>query len=454
MTEKFERKNLFQLCLPLFLFGIMTIGVSFIDTMLLSNYSDDLAASVSMANQILGVGYDLSALMSIGALILISQYLGRNQVEDARMIAQIGFIASVAMGMIIAAVLSGGAVFYADWINTPPEILGDVLIYVYSISIGMILYGFINTAIAALRGFGRTMEILWFGLVGNVVYLALEYALIYGAWIFPEMGIYGAALATLVIRTLNVVLLIWLLKWKLGLSVFHVPPGLWQQTKRIFKLSYPSVSEALGYQLYQLFVVSLIAGLGVTAVLTRSYSLTLTQLMAMITLVISYGNEVLIGYDKGAEDNHVAYRRGISTALGTAAVITGVSVLIWIFAHPLLGLLTRDEAIIRASQEILMLHILLVPFQVMNLILFNSLKAVGDVNRPVIINLSITFAVAIPLSWLFASYLGYGVKGLWYALILEELIKASAMFLRWRYRSWQRLHVLDEDTLPCEGKIS
>ncbi len=447
MSEKFERKNLFQLCLPLFLFGIMTIGVSFIDTMLLSNYSDELAASVSMANQILGVGYDLSGLMSVGALILISQYLGRNQVEDARVIARIGFIASIVFGMIIAAILSGGAVFYADWINTPPEILGDVLIYVYSISIGMIFYGFINTAIAALRGFGRTMEILWFGVVGNIIYLALEYALIYGAWIFPEMGIYGAALATLLIRTINVGILIWLLKWKLGLSVFHIPPGLWQQTKRIFKLSYPSVSEALGYQLYQLFVVSLIAGLGVTAVLTRSYSLTLTQLMAMITLVISYGNEVLIGYDKGGEDNQIAYRRGLKTAIGTAGSLMGIAVLIWFFAEPLLKLFTQDMAIITASQEILMLHVLLVPFQVINLILFNSLKAVGDVNRPVIINLSITFAVAIPLSWLFASHLEFGVKGLWYALILEELIKASAMFFRWRYRSWQRLHVLDKDHL-------
>lgn len=447
MSAKFERKNLFQLCLPLFLFGIMTIGVSSISTMLLSNYSDELAASVSMANQILGVGYDLSGLMSVGALILISQYLGRDEVEDARMIAQIGFIASIAFGVVIAAGLAGGAIFYAEWINTPPEILEDVLIYVYGMSLGMIFYGFINTAIAALRGFGRTIEILWFGVLGSVVYLALEYVLIYGVWIFPELGIYGAIWANLLIRTIKIALLIWILKWKLGLSVFHVPPGLWQQTKKIFKLSYPSVTEALGYQFYQLFVVSLIAALGVTAVLTRSYSLTLTQLMAMITLVISYGNEVLIGYDKGGEQNELAYRRGLKTAMGTAAVLIGVSAMIWIFAEPLLRLFTQDKDIITASQEILMLHIMLTPFQVINLILFNSLKAVGDVNRPVIINLSITFAVAIPLSWLFASHLEYGVKGLWYALILEEVVKASAMFLRWRYRSWQRLHVLDETPL-------
>ncbi|MDF2368651.1 MATE family efflux transporter [Sneathiella sp.] len=444
MTETFKRKNLFQLTLPLFLFGLMTIGVTFADTMLLSNYSDNLAAAVSMANQILGIGYDLSGLMSIGALILISQYLGRGDLENAKNIARIGFIASVIFGMLIAAILSGGATFYADWINTPPEIYGDVLIYVYSISVGFIFYGFVTTALAALRGFGKTLEILLIGFVGNVVYLLFEYVLIYGVWIFPELGIYGAALSTILIRGINVLLLIWLLQWRLGLDVFKVPPGLWRQTKKILKLSYPSVSEALGYQLYQLFLVSLIAGIGVTAVLTRSYSLTITQLLAMIVLVISYGNEVLIGYDKGAGDHKIAFRRALKTAVITGFTVMLFGLLIAVFGKFFLELFTRDQAIVSAAEEILYLHIFSIPFQAINLILFNSLKAVGDVNRPVIVNLSITFAIALPLAWLFVSVMDMGVKGLWYGYIIEEIVKATSMFLLWRYRNWQRLKIIED----------
>lgn len=445
MTEIFERKTLFQLTLPLFLFGIMTIGVSLIDTMLLANYSDNLAASVSMANQILGIGYDLSGLMSIGALILISQFLGRNEVEKARDMARIGFIASVILGLAIAVVLIGGATFFADWINTPEEIRGDVLIYVYAISLNFICYGFINTALAALRGFGRTLEILWLGVLGNIIYLALEYALIYGAWGFPELGIYGAALSTLLIRILKVAMLIWILKWKLGLSVFHVPPRLWANTKKIFKLSYPSVSEALAYQLYQLFIVSLIAGLGVAAVLTRSYALTITQILAMITLVISHGNEVLVGYDKGAGDNDVAYRRAVRTAVTTGIILMGIGGLLWLFGDMLLGLFTQDAAISGAARNILLLHVASIPFQTINLLLFNSLKAVGEVNRPVLCNVAITFVVAAPLAWLFVSVLDHGVPGLWYAYIIEEIIKASAMFLLWRFRPWHKLNVIEEE---------
>ncbi|MBO6835842.1 MAG: MATE family efflux transporter [Alphaproteobacteria bacterium] len=450
MAENFERKNLFQLTLPLFLFGIMTIGVTFADTMMLANYSDDLAASVSMANQVLGLGYDLSGLMSVGALILIAQFLGRNEVDNARDIARVGFCASVGFGVIIAVGLGGGATYYTDWINTPDEIRGDVLIYIYSISLTMVYYGFINTAIAALRGFGRTMEILWLGIIGNVAYLAAEYAFVYGFWIIPEMGIYGAALSTVLIRSLKLLLLIWFLQYRIGLTIFPLPRNVWSNSIRILKLSYPSVGEALGYQLYQLVIVSLIAGLGVTAILTRSYTLTITQLLAMIVIVISYGNEVLVGYDKGAGDNETAFRRAVKNAVMTGIAVTGIAAGLWLGGEFLIGLFTQDAAVVAAVQTILMLHIIVTPFQTVNLILFNSLKAAGDVNRPVIVNLSITFALALPLVWLFADYLGYGVEGLWYALILEEMAKGTAMFLLWRYRSWQRLKLV-EDT---DGKSS
>ncbi|HBE96105.1 MAG TPA: hypothetical protein DDW68_02895, partial [Verrucomicrobiales bacterium] len=114
----FERKSLFRLTAPLFLFYLIQNGIIFVDTLLLAGYSDNLAAAVSMANQILGVAYDVTGLFSVGALILIAQYLGRNQIGKAKNIVVVAMASSCLLGLIIAGILVVGAGQFADWVNT------------------------------------------------------------------------------------------------------------------------------------------------------------------------------------------------------------------------------------------------------------------------------------------------------------------------------------------------
>ncbi|UUX51051.1 MATE family efflux transporter [Nisaea acidiphila] len=444
MAQKFKRKNLFQITFPLFFYGAMTIGVSFADTMLLSNYQENLAASVSMANQILGVAYDLSGLISIGALVLISQYLGRDEVAKARGVAVTGIIASFGLGALIASVLVIGARFFAEWVNTPAEIYEDVVIYVYIIAAAMMFNGFIMAAKAVLTGFGHTLEILVLGLIGNVTYIGIEYMMVYGVWIFPEMGIYGAGLSTVVVRLSSIALLLFILYWRLGITLADLEAGFWQTVRKILKISTPSVGENLSYNLYQLAIVSMVAALGVSGVLTRSYSLTVASLLLIITMVISHGNQVLVGYDKGGDDDETAFRRARKTALATAGVGMIASLLLYIFSDFFAGLLTSDPEILASVKQILLVQIFVTPCSAVNLILFNSLKACGYVNRPVLTNLTITFALALPLAYLAMEVLDVGVEGLWYAYLTEEALKGTAMYLLWRRRTWQSVRLIPD----------
>ncbi|MEM8978264.1 MAG: MATE family efflux transporter [Pseudomonadota bacterium] len=443
MSETFQRKSLFKITFPLFVYAILSVAVTFADTALLANYSDNLAASVSLANQILGVAYDLSALLSVGALVLISQHLGRNEIEAARSIALIGMAAGMLLGLAIASVLILGAPFFANWVNVPAEVYRDVLAYIYIIALAMVFHGVIMSAQAALTGFGMTLVILIVGVVANVVYLGLEYTLIYGAFGFPELGVYGAAWSTVIVRGGTIVLLIYFLRRRLGLSFRTKPEAFWAKTRRILNISYPSVAENLAYNLYQLTVVSLIAVLGVSSVLTRSYALTITQLIMIITLVITHGNQVLVGYDRGAEDYEAAFRRAQHTAVITGALAMLASWCLYLNADFLIKLLTEDQAVIGAISAILFLQIFVTPLNTVNLLIFNSLKACGDVNRPVLINLGLTFGIALPLAYVAVAVWELGVVGLWYVYIVEEGLKAAAMFTLWRSRTWQRYEVME-----------
>jgi len=442
---EFERKNLFRLTAPLFLFYLIQNGIIFVDQALLAGYSENLAAAVSMANQILGVAYDVTGLFSVGALILIAQYLGRNQIGKAKNIVVVSMASSCLLGLIIAGILVAGAGQFADWVNTPEEIRKDVIIYVYVIAVTIIFNGLIVSATAALRGFGFTVEILIMGIIANVVYLFFEYALIYGRFGFPELGVYGAALSTLIVRFASIGFLLWVLKRKLDISLIATPIGFFNKVKQITKISYPSVSQNMCYNLYQLTMVSFIAVLGTTEVNTRSWALAIGALSSTVAMVISQGNEVLVGYDKGSQDNETARKRANKTAITAGIVNSGFAFVIYLNADLLIGIFTKDAAITAAITSLLFYTIILTFFATVNTVLLNSLKAVGDVNRPVLFNLGITFAIALPLGYIAVTQFDLGVKGLWYVYLIEEGLKALIVFTLWQSKKWHEYKVVEQE---------
>lgn len=432
-------KTLFQLCYPLFLNSFLTLAVTLIDTMIISNYSDDAAAAVSIANQVLGVAYDFSALLGVGGVILISRSLGQEREAYARHIASVTIMANTALSLLIALVLLVAGPIVVELINTPAEIVDDAVLYIHVIAVAMTFNGFLMAAVSALRAFGHVKTILVLGLFANVLYIVLEYVLIYGYGPIPELGVFGSALATLSVRVSGVLLLVWVLarnlqlRYRTGMSFKR----LVILAKHLFNLSYPSVMDNVAYGFYQLFLVSFIAGLGVATVLSRSYTLALTAFLTLIVMMISQGNEVLVGYQFGAGRGADVYRRAIRSAGIAVFLATGVSVLFYLFSDQLIGLFTEDPEIHRMANELLFLTIFLQPVTALNAILFHSLKATGDVYVPVMASQLVMWLVGFPLAYFVCIPLGQGVIGLWYVFILEESLKATFMFYRWSGGRWR-----------------
>lgn len=95
-------------------------------------------------------------------------------------------------------------------------------------------------------------------------------------------------------------------------------------------------------------------------------------------------------------------------------------------------------------KQLLVLSLIVTPLNTINLIIFSALKAVGDVNRPVVWNLALTVLIALRLGYLAVSVLGLGLVGLWYAYIAEEALKTAAMLVLWLRRKWEHYEVLDD----------
>ena len=433
-------KTLFQLCYPLFINAFLSLAVTLIDTMLISNYADAAAAAVSIANQVLGVAYDLSGLLAVGAVILVSRALGQGDEAQARAIATVTILANAALSLLIALALVPLGPLLVKLINTPPEIVANAVLYIHVIAVAMVFNGFLMAAVAVLRAFGRVKTILLLGVFANVLYIIAEYVLIYGYGPVPELGVFGSALATLLVRVIGVLLLLWVLIRHLKLSD-HMPlrdvSFLKPLLKRLFNLSYPSVLDNVAYGFYQLTLVSFIAGLGVATVLSRSYTLALTAFLTLIVMTISQGTEVLVGYRYGEGRGRATWQRGVHSTALAILFATVVSIVFYLFSGTLIGLFTQDPDIHRLAKALLLLTIFLQPVTALNTILFHALKVVGDVYVPVVISQAIMWGLGLPLAYYLCIPMEMGVIGLWYVFILEEGLKGALMWYRWSRGRWR-----------------
>lgn len=440
--------TLFQLSFPLFLQSLVALVVMLFDTMIISAHSAGAAAAVSIANQILVVAFEVSTLLGIGGVILISRALGQGDEAQARGIAAVAVVANTALGIGLGAVLAIGGPLVLSLMDTTDAVARDARLYILIVSGALTFICFSAAAVACLRGFGHSRIILLLGVSGSVFYLALEYVFILGLGPIPALGATGSALGTLVMRTVVAIVLGCVLTKVLRLRLWSVRlPSQWPLVRRLFGLSFPSVSDYIAYGVYQLILVGFIAAFGVTDVVSRAYVMIAVSFLTLVIMAISQGNEVLLGYHQGAGRAGKAHAQAMRSTAIAAAASTTLATLLYLVSESFIGLFTQQADVLDLSRRLLWLTIFLQPGFAANVILFHSLRAVGDVRIPVLVSQGLTWGVSLPLAWLFCVHSGHGVVGIWYALIIEETMKAVLMSLRWKQLNRQ-------ETASLNGPVS
>lgn len=436
-------RTLFQLSFPLFLHSLMTFAVMMLDTMFISAWSPDAAAAVALAKQILQIAFEVSSMVGVGAVIVISHNLGRGRQQEARDVATTAIFANTLLGLLLGLMLALFGPPVLRLLDTPQQLLADANLYLFIVAGAMVFNGFAMAAISCLRAFGSSRTILSLGVVISVVYIAAEYVLILGAGPFPALGVTGAALGTLLVRIMMAILLGFVLAKRLRLDL--APKAIWKRlplVRRLFALSFPSVSDYIAYGFYQLVLLGFVAGTGVAGVLGRTYAMIAMAFLILVIMAVSQGNEVLLGYRRGAGHAADACRQGLHSAIIATVAATLIAIALWLLSDIFTGLFTEDTEVLALSKRLLLLTIFIQPGFAFNTILFQSLRAVGDVRWPVLASLAITWGGGLPLAWFLCIQSGMGVEGVWYAFIIEESVKAVFMTWRWTARGWQDYRVI------------
>ncbi|MDO5611892.1 MAG: MATE family efflux transporter [Paracoccus sp. (in: a-proteobacteria)] len=426
-----QGRTLFQLSYPLFLQSLVMFGVMILDMMIFSAHGPQTAAALSVAGQVLRVMVELSAVMGIGAVVTIARQLGRGRVRAARLTASVACVANGVAGLVMGAALAIGGPLILRLMALEPGLRADASDYLHLAGAAMAFLCFGTTAIACLRGFGHSRVVMVLGILGAVFYLTLEYLLVLRA----DLGARGAGLANLALRAGVALVLAAVTLRMLRLDLRpRVIRGRWPAIRRMAAIALPGVSDFIAYGFYQIILVAVIATQGEVAVLSRAYVMIAMSFLTLVIMAIVQGSEVLIGFRQGSGQTDSAWRQAVEAALIASALSMGCAVLIWAGSGAFVDLFTPDPAVHDLSRRLLWLTIWLQPCFAVNMVLFHALRAVADVRWPVLVSQALTWGLGLPLAWIFCVQMDGGAAGVWYAFIIEELAKATAMAWRWNAR--------------------
>ena len=435
-------KALAKLSWPIFVELILQLLVGNMDQVQLSHFNDTAVAAVGNANQIITVVILTFSVVSLAAMILISQYRGAGDMSSVNRIYTLSALCNLVLSTAIAVLIIAlrGPLFAV--MHVPAEILPEARAYLVITAVTLPFQALMLTFSAFLRAGARMKSIMAITGIVNVCNILGNAVLINGVGPLPRLGAAGAALSSSIFRVVGFALMVWV--FFRSFPEARIAPSLlrpWPRDlfRRLIAIGVPSGGESLSYQFTQMSCLVFVNMMGTYVVTTRMYTVMLANCIYLLISAVSQAGQVTVGYLVGARDLDGADRCTWRIVRVFCPLTVGISALVFLAGRPILGLLSGDERVIALGCSVLLVEILLEIGRSFNIVLVRSLQAAGDVKFPTLIGIASEWIVAVGLGYLFGIVLDWGLVGMWAAFAIDENLRGLIFIIRWKQGKWRSM---------------
>ena len=411
-----------------------------VDTIMLSQYSDESVAAVGVVNQIVMFAFLIFEVINIGTSVLCSQYLGAKMQKNMVQVVGVALLFNLVVGLLISAILHYGATTLLGWMGLRPELLKYGIGYMQIVGAFAFFQAISFTISASLRSANKAIYPMMVTVLVNIMNIIGNYSLIFGKWGMPALGAEGAAISTSVARGVSMVVLFVILFRK------HIPrfplnyfrPFPWVELKNLLKVGLPSAGENMSYSFSQVVITYFINILGNNALATRTYTVNIVMFVYLFAIAMAQGGAISIGHLVGQKKIRAAYLLG-KYVMRLSILVSLVLSCVWAASgHFIFSMLTDNQGIIKMGVTIMLVDIIVEIGRAVNIYATNALRSAGDVNFPFYVGVAVQWTVSVGFSYLFGIHWGWGLVGMWCAFLLDENIRALLFVKRWNSMRWAR----------------
>ncbi|PSQ08259.1 MATE family efflux transporter [Halobacteriales archaeon QS_5_70_15] len=355
LTEGDIGRPLFVLALPIVLTNLLQTAYNLADTFWLGQYSTEALAAISFAFPMVFLLISLGMGVSVAGSVLVAQNTGAG--DDRR--AEYAASQTVALAVLASVLIGAAGYFVVDDLlvvfGASPGVLEAATVYMRVISLGLpFMFGFF-VFISLMRGYGDTITPMLVMLGTVILNVALDPFLINGWWLFPELGIEGAAYATVFSRGLaTAVGLAIMFEGVRGVRIRlgDMVPDL-AFSRRMLRIGIPASVEGTGRAASVNALLIVVGAFATPVVAGFGIGIRVFSVIFLPAIAVARAVETTAGQNIGAGQPDRAEEAADFAAKVMFLVLGGAGVLIFLVPEPIVGVFTDDPAVLGTGAEFL-----------------------------------------------------------------------------------------------------
>lgn len=439
------RKAVILLSIPMMLEFALESVFAVVDIYFVNRLGVHATSVVGLTESVITLVYSVGIGLSAAATATVARRVGEKNNEGAAHAGAqaiiLAFICSLLMG--IPGYLYAGEIL--ELMGAEPAAIEEGISYTRLMYGGNAVVVFLFLINGIFRGAGNAsiaMRSLW---VGNMLNIVLDPLLIFGFSFIPAMGIKGAAIATLFGRGMGVLYQLYYLQkstntLKLKLSHFKPDFGV---MKGLISIASPATFQFIIASASWIFLASMVADYGSAASAGYQTAIRLFLFFILPAWGMSNAAATLVGQNLGAQLPDRAEESVKITSKYNAIFMAGVTVLLIVFAYPLVNIFVPATETAQIGYAVLSLQIISSGyiFYGLAMVITQAFNGAGDTKTPTWIYFFGFWVFQIPFAYILHKYTDVGVAGVFMAVPIAETLMAIAVFILFRRGTWKTTKV-------------
>ena len=419
--------------------------VQLVDNIMVGQLGTAELAAVSLGNSFFFVAMSLGIGFSTAITPLVAETDGAKDIQAGRNVFIHGLLLCTFIGVFLslAVLICKPLLFH---MGQPEEVVVLAFPYLKWVAISLIplitFQGFKQFS----EGLSHTRPAMYATLMGNLINIILNYVLIFGFWVFPKMGVEGAALGTLMSRSSMLLFMALYVRYNKRFTEFAqgivLKKSDWNLFKKIIRLGFPSALQMFFEVIFFTAAIWLSGFLGKNSQAANQIALNLSSMTFMFAMGLGVTAMIRVGNQKGKGD-FIALKR-IAYSIFFLIFLFDVlfclffllmnTYLPWIYLDGTNPLQISDvNEVVRIATNLLIISAFFQISDGLQAVVLGSLRGLQDVNIPAWITFFSYGIFGLPISYYLGLHTTMGATGIWIGLLSGLTASAILLYLRFNY---------------------